>query len=218
MKKKTTRAFIHGFLDDETQSLFKHLSTLTEKSHFEQPLMLPTHIYQGYRSKTEAYRVLVDDSLCTTEVQTGYAVPGMLLVETRLRFPPSRRYRPGQYSSRPKTLDFEGITRQLHSVSTELGTVIHAGSFGKELGIFLAKTGQDLESRLFSPGQKALFDNRNLIQNIEFCTNMYTSLISQASALRERVQNHINLVCNLKHKNNRKSTNKTKDIQSHRPG
>ena len=202
MKKKTTRAFIHGFLDNETQSLFKHLRALKDKSQFEQPLLLPTHIYQGYRAKTEAYRVLVDDSLCTTEVRTGYAVPGMLLVETRLKFPPSRRYRPGEYSSRPKNLDFEGITRQLHSISTELGTVIHAGTFGKELGIFLCKTGHELENLSFSPGEKALFDNRTLVQNIEFCTNMYTSLISQASALKERVHNHINLVNTINHKTN----------------
>jgi hypothetical protein len=194
MTKKTTRAFIHGFLDDESQVLFNYLQTIKEKTQFEQPLLLSTHIYQGYRAKTEAYRVLVDDSLCKTEVQTGYAVPGMLLVDTRRRFPPSRRHSPGESPKPPADLDFEGITRRLHSVSTELGTVIHAGTFGKELGTFLRSTGQELEDLSFLPSEKASFDNRALVQHIEFCTNMYTSLISQASVLRERVHNHINLV------------------------
>jgi hypothetical protein len=196
MKSRTTRAFIHGYLDAETVRLTKYLDTLTERVQFEMPFLLPAHIYQGYRAKTEAYRVLVDDSLCQTEIQTSYAVPGMLLTEIQRRLPHSRRnFR--QVQSRPEELDFEGITRRLHSISTELGTVLNAGNFGKELGTFLCKTAKEVESLLEMPSDEAKISHLALTQRIEFCTNMYTSLISQTSILRDRVLNHINLVCAL---------------------
>lgn len=131
----------------------------------------------------------VDDSLHQTEVQIGYAIPGML------QDTPQRSWR--TMRDRSSRIDLESVTRQLHSCSTELGTVINAATFGKELGLFLCRTADELEKKFPSTKGTSVSGVEKLSQDIEFMTNMYTSLLSQVSILRERVHNHINLVSSL---------------------
>jgi hypothetical protein len=187
VKEKTTRAFIHGFFDHETERLISYLQTRRDKSLYELPLLIAARIFDRYREKTEAYRVSVDDSLHVTQARVGYAVPGML----HDKLP--RKYRGSPLMS-SRGLDFEGIARQFHSCATELGTIIHAGTFGKELGMFLRRTAQELDDLMYSPSDIQLSNSRTLVHQIEFTVNLYTSLLSQATVLRERANNHINLV------------------------
>ncbi|KAF2279362.1 uncharacterized protein EI97DRAFT_430442 [Westerdykella ornata] len=182
MKRRTTRAFLHGFLDHDSQSLIEYLKTCKDKLRFESPFLLPCRIYRKHRAKSEAYRVSIDDNLQRAEVEIGYAIPGVLDGTAD----PISLLRSGN-------IEFERINRRLTSCSTELCTVLHTGAFGKELGIFLRNTAQELGSKLYSPDNDGLSHNQTLVQEIEFTTNLYSSLLSQASNLRTRVENHIQL-------------------------
>jgi len=188
LKHRTTRAFLHGLIDDEIGRLIKYLQTRKDKSIYELPLLLPTRIFQGYRAKTEAYRVDIDDSLQMTEVQIGYAIPGVL------RGRPERNRSFREVRLKVEGLEFDNIARMLHSCSTELGNVLHSANFGKELGSFLCKVALELEDMLKETDTRRLIDARALMHSIEFSVNLYMSLLSQATILKDRVQNHIDLV------------------------
>lgn len=187
LKRRTTRAFMHGVIDDEIQRLIHYLQAHNEKALFEDPLLLPAQVLQGHRVKTEAHRVMVDDHLHRTEIQLGYAIPGVLDDK------PLQYYR--EEILRSETVEFEKITRRLHSCSTELGAITHAGNCGKELGKFLLQTAQELEKKRCKPASKdSVYHKEHLVQSIEFQINLYSLLGSQVPILKERVINHINLV------------------------
>lgn len=187
LEAKTTRAFVHGLVNSEIERLIHYLQKWRSKSFYEQPLLLPALIYQSYGAKAEVHRASTDNHLHRTEVQVGYAIPG------RLQERPLRNFR--EISLNPENLEFESITRRLHSCSTELGAVIHAGRFGQELGQFLLKTARELQDLQIAPANgESIRHWDSLVHQIEFSTNLYSSLLSQASVLKERVQSHINLV------------------------
>ena len=182
-KKQTTRAFLHGWSDDDYERLLHFLQSQKDKSFFLHPLLLATRLLQSLRFRTEIYRAELDKIVLKAECQIGYAIPGML------------KYRSARSPDRlltSKKLDFENIVRCLHSCQTELSGLIYVGRFGKELGEFIRKTIEELQKSTFSPPDQVF---EELVHQVDFSTNLYATLVSQSSGvLKERVQSHINLV------------------------
>lgn len=201
LNRRTTRAFIHGYLDEETSRLIAHLRTHkdTPWPNLSLPLRLPARIFQCYRRKAEAYRVSIDDNLVMTEVRIGYAIPGVLETNTMTK-PESQYINRGLsvISGSEANIEFEAVTRKLHSCATELGSITHVARLSKDLGSFLCTTARELEEIIYKPDEKKeIQDSRVLADHLQYLTTLFTTLISQTSTLKDRVQNHINLVSGL---------------------
>ncbi|KAF2752005.1 hypothetical protein M011DRAFT_13031 [Sporormia fimetaria CBS 119925] len=188
LKTRQTRAFVHGLLSSEIEVLIQEMRSLTNKSHYKQPLLIPSLLLANHRRKTEAYRVRVDDSVHATEVGIKYGVPGLFDRPT-FDMPKS-----SPISERPS---LEISTRHLHSCYVELGTITHAGTRGRELGEFLVRTANEVEKLSIAADSTYPYAAQDIVHRIEYTSHMYTSLVGQVSVLKERVQNDLNLLFNL---------------------
>jgi hypothetical protein len=180
---------VHGLLESEWKHLLQNLQRDKSKSLYEQPLLIPTLVYLGHRERTEAHRFQIDSRMHKTEVQIGYAIPGVPQDK------PLRQLRRPRLKS--VHLAFETATRQLHTFSTELGTIINVTNFGTALGAFLYQTAKELENLpLRATDEDAIGNEELLIHYIEYATTLYSTIRNQSTALKDRVHNHINLVSN----------------------
>lgn len=190
----STQALLYGYTDNDYKTLLEYLDERTSVAFFQNPLLLASHLLESYRKNAEAYRAKVDGCIYRTEMSLGYAVPGSLLHEAA--------------SSTPGRMDYDRFVqklhsshddymRQLHSCQTELGALTHVGNFGRELGVFLQKTSEELEKKervAPATGADIVAANEYIGHNIEFQINLWWSMLSQMSILKDRIQTHINLV------------------------
>lgn len=129
------------------------------------------------------YRARIDQNVHESEQEIGYAIPG------RLQQASANKSRNKQY------LDFEDITKRLHSYQTELTAIGHVARFSKVCGEFLLKTFQELNDIPLANYEHDFHKTGEpLLHHIEYYTNSCISLLSQSQSLKERVQSHINLV------------------------
>lgn len=193
---KCTQALLYGYTDADFTNLSDYLSTKTTIQSFQNALLLATHLLQRYRSNAEIYRAKIDSSIYHTEMALGYAVPGSL------------QYAEAAHRGAGK-IDFERFVqklhsshdefmRKLHSCQTELGALTHAANFGREYGLFLQKTAEEVEK--MGSGESEIDNeakfaaNEEIVHSIDFQTNLWWTLLSQMAVLKERTQTHINLV------------------------
>lgn len=193
---KCTQALLYGYTDADFTNLSDYLSTKTTIQSFQNALLLATHLLQRYRSNAEIYRAKIDSSIYHTEMALGYAVPGSL------------QYAEAAHRGAGK-IDFERFVqklhsshdefmRKLHSCQTELGALTHAANFGREYGLFLQKTAEEVDKmecgESESDNEAKFAANEEIVHSIDFQTNLWWTLLSQMAVLKERTQTHINLV------------------------
>ncbi|KAF2691700.1 hypothetical protein K458DRAFT_482429 [Lentithecium fluviatile CBS 122367] len=184
-KAGSTRVFMLWITDTNHRELVDFLRSQSDKTAYEDPLLLPSWVLRNHRRAAEAYRAKIDQSLLNIEHQIGYALPGLL------HYKPSK---PQAQSSLVEGNGFEDIVRRLHASLTELGALAMEANFGKELGAFLKKLAGagDFGLRSISATQ-----SESLLHLVDLNTNLYSTMAAQVAVLKERVQSHINLTFSL---------------------
>ncbi|KAH7402689.1 hypothetical protein BKA66DRAFT_6936 [Pyrenochaeta sp. MPI-SDFR-AT-0127] len=196
-KTATTRALLYGYTDDEYKALIEYLDNKTSLSFFQTPLLLASYLLQSYRENAEAYRAKIDSCIYRTEMSLGYAVPGSFLHDCATA--PAGRMDFDRFVRKLHS-SHDDFMRQLHSCQTELGALTHVGNFGRELGVFLHKTSEELDKKVSAaPTVDAdiVAAKEYIVHQIEFQTNLWWSMLSQMSVLKDRTQTHINLIFSL---------------------
>jgi hypothetical protein len=183
-KKRAITALYHGVQDWD-----RLLSFLQKKVyHCLHPLFIPTALFSCHRYHLSHYRDVIDEKICGTEHQIGYAVPGRL-EESELD--------PSNKGYEPQELNYESIVRRLHSYQTELATIANVARFGQDCGDFLMQTLQELETYSpFSDDEKFYSSGEEILHEVELSRSLVRTLLSQNQALKERVQSQTNLVSN----------------------
>lgn len=189
---KSTNALLYGFTDADYHGLTDIL-TSTACSSSQHPVMLASYMFRCYRERAETYRTTLDKHIYMTEMSLGYAVPGTLMTEIA-----STGAGKPDFGRVIKKLQnaHEDYMRKLHMCQIELVSLNHACDFGKHFGEFLRKVVDDfnkMQPVQDRPPSLATADER-MLHEIEFQTNLWSTLSSQQSALKERTQIHINLV------------------------
>jgi hypothetical protein len=192
LERRKSRVLLHGIGQTDFENLVHYLRSVNdEKTIYSQPLLVATHIFAGHRTSTETFRSDVDDNLHATELDIGYATPGFL----RGRQPKRRAVSHPRNASSTKDLDLEQIVRYLHSCLTELAAVALVASNGKELGLFLQRTAQELDKCSFTAQDVNLLRHgKVLTQYIEAQTNLFSSIVAQTGLLDKRVHTDMDLV------------------------
>ncbi|CAI6335631.1 unnamed protein product [Periconia digitata] len=184
-KTGSVRAFINWLTDKDHALLLEHLRSLPHKTALRHPLLLPTYILQLHRTIMEPYRYEVDQSILRIENRIGYAVPGLLY------------YKPVTDQLLANSAEGHGlqdIVRRLHACNTELGGIAMEATFGKEYGVFLKKTLLKLNEWHMLPEEDNWWKaSEYLRHDIDFTTNLFFTVESQVSILKDRVLSHINL-------------------------
>ncbi|KAF2000202.1 hypothetical protein P154DRAFT_204140 [Amniculicola lignicola CBS 123094] len=187
IRSECTRALLHGVSDEEFQWLLTYFKTQKQKVLYRNPLAIAAGMLWSHRLRTEAYRARLDDIVHKIEISMGHAIPGV---------PPDSHLRSAYEALMIDSLDFGNIIKELHSCQTELVGLRHVGDFGRDLGQFLCKIGTELQE-IRSSTEAPRVNTDPIVHQIEFSTNLYVTLTSQVTTLKERVQNHINLTYTL---------------------
>ncbi|KAF7507242.1 hypothetical protein GJ744_010800 [Endocarpon pusillum] len=179
-----TRAFLHGIRFSEWERLKTDFRSLPLS--YAHPMLLPVLLFNAHQVNMHRYRARIDQKVYESSKEIGYGIPG------RLQEASANKSRNKQY------LDFEDITKRLHSYQTELATIGHVARFSKVCGEFLLKTLQELNGiPLTSCEHEFHKAGEPLLHRSEYYTNSCINLLSQSQGLKERVQSHINLTFSL---------------------
>ncbi|CAO2657302.1 Nn.00g034280.m01.CDS01 [Neocucurbitaria sp. VM-36] len=193
-KTATTRALLYGYTDKDYQGLLEYLQDKSSISFFQNPLLLAGRLLQSYRRNAEVYRAKIDNCIFRTEIALGYAVPGSFMHVADVMSTGKLDF--DRFVQKLHSCHDE-FMQKLHSCQTELGALSHTGNFGRELGLFLRKTSEELDDASMGPrcsGDNAFAANEHILHDIDFQTNLWWTLLSQMAVLKERAQTHINLI------------------------
>lgn len=190
-RTQSTRAFLQWIPDKEHDELVDFLHDKSKNPAHRHPLFLPARILCNHRRRAETYRIEVDRSILRIELFVGYAVPGQLYHK------PSAKQAP---TSSVEGYGLEDIVRRLHASSTELGGLSLEATFGKELGAFLMATERELaELGAMALDGMPMRVSESVMDQVKFNSNLFLTMGNQVAILKERVQNHINLVSSITH-------------------
>ena len=193
--KSSTNALLHGFSDADYERLRRYLkSDSCMHASFQSPLLVASQILGYYRENAERHRQMIDEHIYTTESSLGYAVPGSLMYDygpqSTAKIDPERIVQKLQNSH-------NDYMRKLHLCQIELVALTHAANFGKDLGFFLQKVSEEMDAMQLSAQCKdadRAAANEAMLHDIDFQISLWSTLLSQKSALKERTHIHINLV------------------------
>jgi hypothetical protein len=175
-------AMVHGMREDEWMQIVAMLRDFIHLCFH--PIFLPSLVFIVYQRSCEMHRAALDESIFTTERETGYGVPGRML---------DQRYKWGVEFGADQVFDFESLLRRLHSYQTELITLANVLRFSDDLGAFLAKNASEI-GRSSSTDDKIASECQEILHLLELPRSQIRTAQSQVQSLAERVQSQTTLV------------------------
>jgi len=147
------------------------------------PLSFCMIVYCTHQRYLARYRSMVDLRLFRTEKEIGYAVPGRL----------SQLDGSHDVPLRYKEMDSKTWMKRLQFYQTELAAIGHVARFSRDCGAFLSDAMPEIRSQL--PDPKAVFRAEEMImEEMQMAQSLTQSLLSQRTALEERVKSQTSLV------------------------
>ncbi|KAK8096067.1 hypothetical protein PG999_014089 [Apiospora kogelbergensis] len=146
------------------------------------PLLLPILLFKTHRERIEQYRHDIDRSIVDLERETGFGVAG-LLRDVRFQSP---------------DLDLESALVRLQSQQTELANLAVVLRFSEKCADFLLNSITRLGQATLVCEQEAISELEDeMLHLLELPRNQVQTSMSQAQALKDRVQSQANLIFSL---------------------